>query len=171
MTNNIAGCCVYEIKRHLDNRGCFQEIFSSRRYDFEPKQINVSFSKKNVIRGIHYATYPKLCTCVSGCLYDVVVDLRKESPTYLQWYGEWLTEENGKQMLVPARCGHGFFAGEENTILVYAQEGLYDPEKDVTIHWKDASIGIIWPEASEYILSEKDNDSGFLAKDSGNYFS
>ena len=76
---------------------------------------------QNVIRGLHISTYCKLVTCTSGSVYDVVVDLRPDSPTYLQWAGAVLTAENCKELYIPPNCGHGFLSLEDDSILLYAQ--------------------------------------------------
>lgn len=157
--SNILGSYVIEINRHVDERGFFQEIFSTARYapEFpEVAQTNISYSHKNVIRGLHVAPFAKLCTCIRGSLYDVVADVRKDSPTFGNWFGVWLTESNQKQLFVPTGCAHGFFSAEDNTILCYQQDGLYSPQFEHEIHFQDSILNIQWPEADKYILSDKD---------------
>jgi len=148
---------------HRDARGSFQEIFKKNQvlgpqspFHSEVRQVNMSVSAKNVIRGIHVSPYPKLCTCISGSLFDVVVDLREDSTTYLQWDGVWLHSGDFTQLYVPAGCGHGFFSAKDNTTLLYVQGGVYDPDQDQCVRWD--SLGIEWPEPS-YILSEKDQNA------------
>ena len=147
----VLGAYVIELDRYCDHRGFFQELFNLDRHReivaCPVTQINWSFSLRNVVRGIHKVPFFKLCTCVSGELWDVVVDLRKDSPTYKQWYGVWLNPETPKQLFVPPDCGHGFFAATDHTTLVYAQGGVYDP-----------ALGIKWPEPldGDYIVSDKD---------------
>lgn len=155
----VDGAYVIEIDRHNDRRGYFQEVFSSVRYDANlphVAQINLSLSHKNVVRGLHVAPFGKLCTCVRGSLFDVVADVRKGSPTFGGWHGVWLTEHNCKQLYVPPGCAHGFFAAENDTLLLYEQDGLYDPATDQVINWQCPRLGIAWPKAEEYILSDKD---------------
>ncbi len=155
----IAGAYVIEISRHKDDRGYFQEVYSSRKYSFtwmDIAQTNVSCSQKNVVRGMHVAPFAKLCTCIKGKLYDVVADVRPTSPTFKNWYAVWLDSENCKQLFVPAGCAHGFFAAENDTILMYQQGGRYDPELEFEINWRDPDLNITWPEADEYLLSNKD---------------
>jgi dTDP-4-dehydrorhamnose 3,5-epimerase len=155
----IAGSYIIEIDRYDDDRGFFQEIFSTTRYSPEfPEiaQINVSCSNKNVIRGLHVAPFAKLCTCIRGSLFDVVADVRKGSPTFGNWFGLWLTESNRKQLFVPNGCAHGFYSAEDNTILCYQQDGLYSPKFECEIHFQDPTLGISWPAADNYIVSAKD---------------
>ena len=157
--SNILGSYVIEIDRYLDERGFFQEVFSTARYapEFpEVAQTNISYSHKNVIRGLHVAPFAKLCTCIRGSLYDVVADVRKDSPTFGNWFGVWLTESNQKQLFVPTGCAHGFFSAEDNTILCYQQDGLYSPKFEHEIHFQDPTLGIVWPEVESYIVSAKD---------------
>ena len=152
-------CCVFEQERYEDNRGFFQELY---RTDFFIDQISYSTSNKNVVRGLHCSPYPKLCQCLRGRLFDVAVDMRKDSPTYLQWGGVWLDEDNRRQLYVPPNCAHGFYAAEDNTILLYVQGGQWSHGNDKEYNWRDPAFSIDWPEAEEYILSEKDKNAAFL---------
>lgn len=162
----VVGAHVIEFDRYEDNRGHFQEVFSTARYEsvlYHVSQINVSCSQKNVVRGMHIAPFAKLCTCVRGSLFDVVADVRRGSPTFGKWFGVWLTEQNCKQLYVPPGCAHGIFVAENDTLLMYAQNGLYDPATEKTVHWQDPQLGIVWPEAEAYIVSDKDKVAKGLA--------
>ena len=146
-----------EIDRYEDSRGYFEEVFSSARYD-DPivqnwSQVNLSHSKKNVIRGIHCAPYQKLCTCVKGKIYDVAVDLRPTSATYMNWEGVWLSEDNQIQIFIPGGCGHGFYS-DKNSLLLYLQNDCYRPGLEKEYHWD--CFGINWPKADEYVISDRD---------------
>lgn len=155
--NPIIDSLVFEIDRYEDSRGYFQEVFHQNKYPFdgEWKQANISKSHKNVLRGVHVASYSKLCTCIQGAMFDVIVDLRRGSPTYLEQFGVWLTESNKTQLYIPANCGHGFVATEDNTTLMYLQGGCWTPEEDKVVRWD--SLGIDWPKIDgDYILSHKD---------------
>lgn len=159
----IKDCFEIEFQRYGDSRGFFEELYSSKKYDILPgEQINCSMSKKGVIRGIHCSSYYKLCSCLKGTLYDVAVDLREESPTYLKWHGVWLEEDKMTQLLIPPGCGHGFYSAEDNTLLVYIQGGVYSNDKEKEIRWNDPTIGIGWPYNENYIISDKDRNSNFL---------
>lgn len=163
----IQGAFVIEICRFPDNRGFFQEMFSKSNYspDFtEVAQTNLSYSRKNVVRGLHVAPYAKLCTCIKGRLLDVVADVRKESPTFGNWFGVWLTDMNRKQLLVPAGCAHGFLSAEDDTILCYHQSGNYDPKSEFEIHFQDPDLNILWPKLDEYVLSNKDKNANSFRK-------
>lgn len=166
VATNIHGCYLIKSERYADPRGFFQEIYSEKTYGACAQkwlQANWSVSRRHVVRGLHKAPFAKLCTCVVGRIFDVVVDLRKDSPTYREWYGVWLSAENGLQMYVPPDCGHGFFAAEDST-LIYLQSGLYNPAAEVTVHWQDPKLGIAWPQVEEYILSDKDRNAAGLVE-------
>lgn len=162
--DEIHGAILYDYDRHIDDRGYFQEIYNSEKSNqcfefstpFGARQINLSCSKRDVVRGLHVAPYAKLVTCVRGRLFDVVADVREGSKTCGNWYGTWLTEWNKKQLMVPRGCAHGFYAESEHTTMLYAQDGNYDPDNEYEINWKDPDIGVDWPSASEYNLSDKD---------------
>jgi dTDP-4-dehydrorhamnose 3,5-epimerase len=153
----VKDCYIIRFDRHVDNRGYFQEVFSRKNYQMDVLQTNVSYSDKNVLRGLHVAPFAKLCTCIRGRLFDVVADVRKDSPTFGKWFGIWLAETEFYQLYVPAGCAHGFFSAEDNTILLYQQDGIRGniALDEYEIHFQDPLFGINWPEA-EYILSEKD---------------
>lgn len=161
----VKDACVYEIDRFADNRGYFQEIFSIAKYDdFNVAQVNISLSSKNVVRGLHVASFAKLCTCVKGRLFDVVADVRVGSETFGNWFGIWLDEFNCKQLFVPSGCAHGFFSETDDTILLYGQTGNYDPKLEFELNWQDSMIGIDWPYAENYVLSEKDLNAKYLGQ-------
>ncbi len=154
---NILHCYLTKFVCHEDNRGYFFEISKSPEWE----QANCSFSKKNVVRGIHIVPYAKQITCISGKICDVVVDLRKESTTYLERLMVWLSPENQLQINVPGGCGHGFMAVEDSTI-VYLQSGNYDPSSERNVFWRDETLNINWPSADEYILSDKDLNAPYF---------
>ena len=160
--NHVKDSFVCTIDRFHDERGFFQEIYSfakEKYYPFECKQINVSSSKRNTIRGLHVVPFAKMCACVRGSLFDIVADVRRDSPTYLKWFGTWLTEENRNQMYIPPGCAHGFFAAEDDTLLLYSQSATYSPGVEQEVNWADPSLGIAWPLAEKYIISDKDSQA------------
>lgn len=160
---NILGCYEIEFDRHEDNRGFFQELFVTTKYDLAAgEQLSCSCSNKGVIRGLHCSPYYKLCSCIKGRLFDVAIDLRKDSPTYLNWTGVWLSGEQKKQFFVPAGCGHGFYSDEDDTLLIYVQGGMYQKEKEIEVKWNDPSLGIRWPERDSYIISDKDQHAPYF---------
>lgn len=153
----VEGAYIVELDRFEDDRGFFQEIYVNNCYgDFWPGQINVSRSAQNVVRGMHMAPFAKLCMCMQGRLFDIVADTRPDSPTYLGWFGVWLSPKYPIQLFVPAGCAHGFFAAENDTVLLYMQTDKYNPDVEREVNWRDPQLAIDWPEAKEYILSDKD---------------
>ena len=166
-TVKVKGSYTVLPKRYHDNRGYFQELYNKDTYpSHKYKQISISNSAKNVLRGLHCSPYGKFVQCVSGCVYDGFIDLRADSPTFLQWFGATLSESNQKQLYIPPRCGHGFFSVEDNSKLLYMQEGTYTPGQDIEINPLDPKINISWPkpmgEGAQYIISEKDQKSPML---------
>ncbi len=156
----ISGMQVFEIDRHVDDRGSFEELFSLGKDQFyhwsDCKQINHSRSSIGTVRGIHVAPYPKIVTCVRGKIYDVVVDMRPDSTTYGNWAGIWLSEHEAQQIAIPAGCGHAFYAAAPYTQVVYFQGGVYKPGVERNIHFKSPAFDIQWPGNGFYKLSEKD---------------
>jgi dTDP-4-dehydrorhamnose 3,5-epimerase len=157
---------VIELEKYVDDRGFFARTFCKKEFaevglDNEIVQINNSFSKdKATLRGIHYQLPPKAETkivrCIKGSLWDVMVDLRPESPTFLRWYGTELNEENRKMMFVPKGFGHGFITLTNNTEIFYLVTEFYSPEFERGLRWNDPRIGIDWP-LTPQIISDKDN--------------
>jgi dTDP-4-dehydrorhamnose 3,5-epimerase len=158
---------VFEI--HLDpkpdERGFFARSWCQREFEehgLNPSlvQCNVSFNERTgTLRGIHYqaAPYPetKLVRCTKGAIYDVVVDLRSQSPTYKQWVGVTLTAENRQMLYVPEECGHGFLTLEDETEVFYQMSEFYPPDLARGVRWNDPAFGIEWPcEAAQ--MSERD---------------
>jgi dTDP-4-dehydrorhamnose 3,5-epimerase len=114
------------------------------------------------LRGIHFQTKPKaeskLVRCIKGSLFDVIVDLRKGSSTYKNWYGHTLTSDNRKMMYVPEGFGHAFLTLEDETEVIYFVSEFYSPEHERALHWDDNQIGIDWPFEPK-IISEKDSNN------------
>lgn len=148
-----------------DKRGFFLETYSKRV--FEEKGIDIDFVQDNhsmsfakgVLRGIHFQKPPhaqtKLVRVTKGSVYDVIVDIRKNSPTYGQWEGFTLSADNFLILFVPKGFGHGFCTLEENTEFLYKVDEFYAPETDSGIIWNDPTLAINWP-IKEPILSDKD---------------
>ena len=149
-----------------DSRGYFMETFNLKDFkentglDISFVQNNQSKSSKNVLRGLHFQyTKPqaKLVRVIKGEVFDVAVDLRKNSNSYGKWVGELLSEENKRQLFVPEGFAHGFLVLSEYAEFVYSCTNFYDPEDEGGILWNDPDIAIDWPIANnEIILSEKD---------------
>ena len=159
--------------RYGDHRGFFAETYSYRvfaelRIDNDFVQDNHSVSAaEGTVRGLHFQAPPhaqsKLVRCGRGAIFDVAVDIRRGSPTFGQWIGEVLSEENGKQLLVPEGFAHGFVTLEPNSEIVYKCSDYYAPETEGSLRWDDPDIGIEWPLNIDPVLSEKDARAPFLA--------
>ena len=170
---HLPGVVVIEPKVFGDKRGFFLETF--RQDALQQAGINVTFVQDNhsrstqgVLRGLHYQlkqTQGKLVRVTSGSVFDVAVDVREGSPTFGQWYGAELNEENMRMMYVPPGYAHGFVVLSESADFLYKCTDYYHPESEQGIAWNDPDIGIEWPiEAlsSEVSLSEKDKTNPFL---------
>ena len=150
-----------------DNRGWFYESYNQEKFsdfgisgDFIQDNHSLSIPKYTV-RGIHFQNYPyaqsKLVRCVAGSIFDVAVDLRKDSKKYGKWFGVVLSAENKKQLYIPKGFGHVFITLEDNTQVCYKVDAPYNKESEGNIIWNDSTINIHWPcNASEVLLSEKD---------------
>ena len=160
----IKGVYIIEPEVFGDNRGYFMETYRKEEFDnaglkYNFVQDNQSKSKKGVLRGLHYQRkYPqaKLVRVISGEVFDVAIDLRKDSPTYGQWVGEILSSENKKMLMVPRGFAHGFMVLSETAEFIYKCDEVYHPEDEGGIMWNDPEVGIKWPSDIEPLLSEKD---------------
>ncbi|MBQ9696670.1 MAG: dTDP-4-dehydrorhamnose 3,5-epimerase [Oscillospiraceae bacterium] len=152
----IEGLCVITPAVHGDNRGYFMETYSQR--DMEEAGINIVFvqdnqscSTKGVLRGLHFQKqFPqtKLVRVIRGIVYDVVVDLRRDSATFGKWHGEILTAENHKQFLIPKGFAHGFLVLSDIAEFCYKCDDFYHPNDEGGLAWNDPAIGIEWPEVT-----------------------
>lgn len=149
-----------------DERGFFMETWSQQAFvqnvtgkATEFVQDNHSKSKQGILRGLHYQTentQGKLVRVVSGEVYDVAVDIRKNSPTYGQWVGEFLSAENKRQLWVPEGFAHGFYVTSPEAEFVYKCTNYYHPESEVSLAWNDSDLNIKWPLIDAPSLSAKD---------------
>lgn len=155
---------VYLDKKN-DDRGFFARYFcvkefSKKKLNTKWVQINNSLSKKiATLRGLHFQTKPdeevKLVRCIRGSIWDVVVDLRKNSKTYGKWYGTKLTESNRKMMYIPKGFAHGYISLEVNSEILYLVSNYYNPQSEKTLIWNDPQVGIKWP-LKPVVVSKKD---------------
>lgn len=137
---NVNGAFIVKGVRHRDQRGFFEEIYNESKFASDAnvfkasawQQVSLAGSQSNVLRGLHCSNYAKYVQCVRGRVFDVVVDLRPESPTYLKWQGVWLDGDDSAptHLYVPKRCGHGYFSQAESLFL-YLQDGVYNPSEDI----------------------------------------
>lgn len=155
---------IIEPKKYGDDRGYFMETY--KESDFKAAGLNYTFiqdnqskSKKGVLRGLHFQkVFPqaKLVRVLEGEVFDVCVDLRKDSPTYGKWEGVILSADNNKQFMIPRGFAHGFLVLSDTATFCYKCDELYHPEDEGGIMWNDEEIGVEWPNVEEVLLSEKD---------------
>lgn len=151
--SGIKGLCLITPAVHGDDRGWFSETYSQR--DMEEAGLNITFvqdnqsmSTKGVLRGLHFQKkYPqtKLVRVIKGEVFDVAVDLRKDSATFGRWHGELLSEENKKQLLIPRGFAHGFLVLSDTAEFCYKCDDFYHANDEGGIAWNDPEIGIVWP--------------------------
>lgn len=168
----IAEVLVLEPQVFGDDRGFFFESFNAKAfnqavgYDVCFVQDNHSRSSKNVLRGLHYQIQQaqgKLVRVISGEVFDVAVDIRKNSPTFGQWVGEYLSAENKKHLWVPPGFAHGFVVLSEYAEFLYKTTNYYAPEYERCIIWNDPTLDIKWPITGQPSLSAKDNQGQSFA--------
>jgi len=165
----IKGVYIIEPELLTDERGFFARSFCKEefeKYGLETDivQCNISYNaKKGTLRGIHYQVPPfeeaKIVSCTKGSIYDVVVDLRRDSSTYCQWHSEKLSADSYQMLYIPKGCAHGFQTLEDNCIVYYQMGAYYHSECAVGIRWNDPAIDIVWP-IPVGIISEKDKNYG-----------
>jgi len=162
---DLPGVLLIEPQAFTDQRGSFMETYNVRKFkeatglDVSFVQDNQSFSVRNVLRGLHYQIRQpqgKLVQVVVGDIYDVVVDLRRRSPTFGKWTAVTLTGGRHCALWVPAGFAHGFLVQSEHAIVQYKVTDWYAPQHERTIVWSDADLGIKWPLQSDPIVNEKD---------------
>lgn len=157
-----------------DDRGWFARYFcknefSSIGFTVDWVQMNHSFSKqKGTIRGMHYQVSPfrevKLVRCVAGAVFDVIIDLRNDSPTFLQWYGLELSAENQEMLLIPEGFAHGFQCLTDSCELLYHHSAYYQPGSEAGIRYNDPLLGIRWP-LELTVISDRDKSHPLIQKD------
>jgi dTDP-4-dehydrorhamnose 3,5-epimerase len=159
----IAGSLQIVPKVFTDERGFFKETFAASRYrkagiDTTFVQDNLSLSDRWVLRGLHGdRSMAKLVQVLAGSAYDVIADVRPESPTFLRWHAVTLRAADHTQIYIPAGCLHGFLALEAGTLLSYKQSSEYDPAAEIAAAWNDPDLQIAWPlQGKQPVLSAKD---------------
>ena len=167
----IPDVLILEPNVFSDARGFFQETYNKKAFqnltgiDTEFVQDNHSHSEKGVLRGLHYQIKQpqgKLVRVVRGAVFDVAVDIRKTSPTFGQWVGVELTEDNHRQLWMPAGFAHGFVVLTERVDYLYKTTDYYAPQHERCILWNDPDIGIDWAINDEPQLSSKDREGTLL---------
>jgi dTDP-4-dehydrorhamnose 3,5-epimerase len=152
---SIEGMYVIESELKMDERGYFTRAFcknenKDNNIDFDIVQINRSLTKQEgVIRGMHYQKSPmtdeRIVQCLQGAIYDVVLDIRKNSPTFGKWEAVELTQDNAKMVLVPKGCAHGFQTTQSQSMVQYLVSNFYSPSHEGGIRWNDPLFSIHWP--------------------------
>lgn len=165
---SLKGAFIIEPERIRDHRGFFARAWCKKEFEahgLNPRlvQINLSFNKnRGTLRGMHYQTAPheeaKLFRCTRGAIYDVIIDLQPESPTYLEWLGVELTADNRKMLYVPENFAQGYQTLTDNTEVFYQVSQFYSPESERGVRWDDPAFGIKWPETDNLMISEKDKN-------------
>lgn len=173
---HIPGVTLIDIEPIRDNRGYFarawcREELSAQGIDVHVEQINFGVSDRRLtLRGMHLQRAPdaeaKLVYCPRGSAFDVAVDLRTDSPTYLQWFGVELSGENGRMLYVPEGCAHGYLTLADDTLLAYYTNRRYAPKSAGGVRWDDPAFGIDWP-AMPAVVSEADANWPLLDENAG----
>ncbi len=163
---SLAGVLILEPKIFTDERGFFLETYNEKKLaecgiTERFVQDNQSFSRRNVLRGLHYQipySQGKLVRAISGEIFDVALDLRRKSPTFGQWYGTRLSAESKLSLWIPADFAHGFRVLSESAEVLYKTTDFYHPECERTILWNDPDLAIDWGSGPEPVLSDKDRN-------------
>jgi len=162
----IKGVYIIEPELLTDERGFFARSFCKEEFrkhglETEIVQCNISYNKhKGTVRGMHYQVPPfeeeKIVSCTKGSIYDVVVDLRRDSPTYFKWIATGLSDNNFKMVYIPKGCAHGFQTLEDDAIVYYQMMEFFHPECARGVRWDDPMFKIDWPIYQTVIMSQKD---------------
>lgn len=163
----LAGAFLIEPQRRDDARGWFARTYCAREFEAHGLpthmvQTNMSLTrKKGTLRGMHYQLAPdaedKLVRCVQGAIFDAIVDLRPQSPTYRRWFGAELSADNGRMLLVPKGFAHGFVTLADDAAVTYQVSAYYAPQSEAGARYDDPAFGIEWPVAV-LDMSEKDRN-------------
>lgn len=168
----LPGVLILEPRIFPDERGVFAETWRRERYEEAGLpgsfvQDNVSGSTRGVVRGLHYQKDPnaqgKLVTALRGTIFDVAVDLRRDSPTFLQWFGVELSGDTLRQLWIPEGFAHGFQALTEGAVVTYKCTAPYSPADERSLRWNDPAVGIEWPLESATV-SDKDAIAPLLSE-------
>lgn len=163
---NLKGASVIEPEKFEDVRGFFARSFSQQEFldhglHGQFVEAGISFNRrKHTLRGMHFQAAPhaqaKLVRCTRGRVFDVLIDLRRGSPTYKQWFAQELTAENRLMLYIPEGCAHGFQTLEDETELFYQLSQSYAPASERGVRWNDPAFGITWPVTEGLIMNDRD---------------
>ena len=164
----LKGAFIVDPERFEDTRGFLARSFSAKEFEsrgLNPRiaECNISFSKKRyTVRGMHFQHPPfaqaKLVRCSKGAIYDAIIDLRPESPTFKQWIGEELTAENRRILYVPEGFAHGFQTLADDTEVFYQMTNFYNPGSEGGVRWNDPVFAIDWPATDGVTINERDQN-------------
>lgn len=164
---DLVGAWLIDPNPHEDDRGRFMRAWCAQEFaehglNFSPVQANMGFSvRKGTVRGMHFQEAPaleaKLVRCTRGTIFDVVLDLRPESPSYDEWYGLQLSAENGRMLYVPEHCAHGYQTLEDDTEIYYMASEFYTPNSVRGVRFDDPAFSIQWPLVVT-VVSEQDRN-------------
>jgi len=170
----LSGAAIVETTPFIDKRGSFSRFYCSDELsEFLGSRsiVNVNFSEssqKGSIRGLHMQCNPheemKLLRCIRGQIFDVIVDLRATSPTFLHWVGFELSAKNQKMIIIPEGFAHGFQSLEDDSAVLYMTTAKYEPQAEFTVHYLEPKVGIKWPLPAT-MVSDKDQAASFLKSD------
>ncbi len=172
LPTRLDGPVLLAPKMHGDERGFFMETYRADAWAAEGVptefvQDNHSRSRRGTVRGIHFQTHPgqgKLVRCASGAIFDVVVDLRRGSPTFGEWEGVRLDDQEARQLWIPVGFGHGFCVLSDVADFVYKCTAYYDPATEAGIKFDDPDVGIDWPQGMELMASDRDRSAPRLSE-------
>lgn len=170
--DQIPGVHLIDLDIFSDDRGSFFEVFNLNRLlalvdrEFSVEQINVSVSKKSVLRGMHYQAgefaQAKLLRVIKGTIFDACVDLRRSSGSFGKWMGFKLDEKDMRVLYLPRGLAHGFCVLSEEAVIEYVTDNPYSPANEHCLIWDDPDVNIAWPPGHSFCLSAKDKDGKFL---------
>ena len=148
----LQGAFIVELEKMVDDRGFFSRAWCQK--EFEANGLNPNVVQCN----LSFNTSKGTLRCIRGKVYDVIIDLRPKSPTYLQWIGVELSSENRKMLYVPENFAHGYLTLADNTELFYQVSHFYFPESENGIRWNDRTVNIKWPQTNGLIITDKDKN-------------
>ena len=164
---NLPDVFVFIPKKYEDQRGLFFEnfnyfkFFEKKKLEFKIVQENISYSKRNVLRGLHFQKKPysqsKIISVIKGKILDVIVDIRVDSPTFSKWVSYVLDDKANETIYIPSGFAHGFLALEDECVVSYKVDAKYNPENERSIIWNDKTLNINWTTINP-LLSKKDRD-------------
>lgn len=170
---SLPGAYLITMEPRSDERGWFARSycvreFSMRGIDMQIVQSNVSFNgRRGIVRGLHYQSTPfeeaKLVRCTRGTIYDVVVDLRRDSATYGRWEGRELSEDNNRIVYVPRGFAHGYQTLTGKSEVFYEMSTFYEPSAAKGVRWNDPALAISWPDTANAVVSERDSGLPLLS--------